>query len=212
MSVELVQRMSDVANHVENAEWIELWHEFKATFKPLLGESDRWDGFCFIMRDQLQRESCGIVETGTLREPGNWKGDGQSTRLWQWLREKKKGIAVSVDLDSRACLLASRECLKVHVHCSDSVIFLRSFFPFEITLLYLDTLEWGRTAGDEVDCWMNQVAELASIWAKLPKGCLIASDDSQSKDRGKPVLTRRLFEALGIEPVYDGYIVCWKKV
>ena len=84
-------------------------------------------------------------------------------------------------------------------------------FLSSIDLLYLDTLEWGRTPGDEVDCWMNQVAELASVWWRLPSGCLIASDDNQEPERGKPVLTRKLFESLGIKPVFDQYIVIWRK-
>ncbi len=188
-----------------------LVEQWEAEHKPLLGASGRWEGFCYLMRDQLEREHPVIIETGTLREPGNWKGDGQSTRLWQWVAEHKSGCMMSVDMDYRACELAKRECPKVHVICQDSVSFLRGFMPFAVTLLYLDSAQWGLLPQDNIDCWMNQVAELAAIWAKLPSGCLIASDDSQTVDRGKPVLTRRLFQALGIEPVHDSYIVAWKK-
>lgn len=201
----------DVAGHADGVERIKLFDEWVGEYKPLLGKSDRWDGFCFLMRDQLEREHPVIVETGTLREPGNWKGDGQSTRLWQWIMEHKRGVALSVDRSEKACELASRECPKVNVVCQDSVNFLRGFLPFGFTLLYLDSIEWGLTREACIDCWMNQVAELAAVWGKLPSGCLIASDDSQSADVGKPVLTRRLFEALGIQPEYDGYIVCWRK-
>jgi hypothetical protein len=190
---------------------LSLPERWEAEFRPLLGTSDRWEGFCYIMRDQLERDKPVIVETGTLREPGNWKGDGQSTRLWQWVAEQKDGISISVDKDFKACELARRECNKVHVVCNDSVTFLRGFLPFPISLLYLDSIEWGFTKESCVDCWMNQVAELASIWHWLPSGCLIASDDNQTVDRGKPVLTRKIFDALGLQPVYDGYIVVWKK-
>lgn len=189
----------------------ELYEQWVAEHKPLLGKSDRWEGFCYIMRDQLERERPVIIETGTLREPGNWAGDGQSTRLWQWIAEHKPGCAISVDMDLKACGLARRECNKVHVVCSDSITFLRGFMPFGVTLLYLDSIEWGPTYEENVNCWMNQLAEMAAIWSRLPSGCLIASDDSQTLERGKPVLTRQVLKMLGIEPVLDSYVAIWRK-
>lgn len=186
-----------------------LFEKWVAEHKPLLGRSDRWEGFCYIMRDQLAREQCFILETGTLREPGNWRGDGQSTRLWQWIVDHKRAFVISVDADLKACRLAQMECPQVKVEQADSIAFMRGFMPFPLTLVYLDSLVWE--PGQEIDCWMHQVAELAALWCRIPSGCLIASDDSQAVDRGKPVLTRRLFEALGIKPEYDGYVVVWRK-
>jgi hypothetical protein len=199
----------DVEGYTENADWAPLFEQWKAEFRPLLGKSQRWEGFCYIVRDLLKREHPVIVETGTLRQPGNWRGDGQSTRIWQWIMEHKKGIAVSVDIESSACDLARRECPAVHVYCADSPTFLRGFLPFAVDLLYLDSREWG--PGAEIQSCMHQIAELSAIYERLPSGCLIASDDSHSPDQGKPALTRRLLHMLGIEPVIDGYIVAWKK-
>jgi len=169
------------------------WEE---EFRPLLGKSTRWEGFKRIMADQLGREKCFILETGTLREPGNWRGDGQSTRLWQWLIENHQAFAISVDADVKACMLASRECPNVRVELGDSVAFMRGFMPFPLTLVYLDSIGG-----------MHQLAELAALWEKIPSGCLIASDDSPKK----PELTRKLLSAMGIEPEYDDYIVVWRK-
>lgn len=188
-----------------------LFDQWQAEFKPLLGNTARWEGFCYLMRDQLEREHPCIVETGTLRNSGNWHGDGQSTRLWDWIAEKKRGFVISVDQDSKACDLARYECQHSHIVCQDSISLLRGFLPVAPTLVYLDSIEWGLTREANIDCWMNQVGELAAIWGRLPSGCLIASDDSQSPDVGKPVLTRRLFEALGIPPEHDSYIIVWRK-
>jgi hypothetical protein len=199
----------DVAGHMDNPDRLELYYEWEAEFRPLLGSTARWTGFCYLMRYLLGRERPVIVETGTLRQPGNWKGDGQSTRLWQWVVERKSGLAVSVDVESTACDLARRECPSTHVVCQDSVTFLRGFFPFAVDLLYLDSREWG--PGAEMQSAMHQVAELSAIYERLPSGCLIASDDSHSADQGKPALTRRLLHILGIEPVIDSYIVIWRK-
>lgn len=186
-----------------------VFEQWQAEFKPLLGATARWEGFCYIMRDLLERPKPVIVETGTLRQPGNWRGDGQSTRLWQWVVEHRPGLAISVDIESSACDLSRKECPGVHVVCADSPAFLRGFLPFAIDLLYLDSREWG--PGAEVESTMHQVAELAAIWERLPSGCLIASDDSHSADQGKPALTRRLLHTLGIEPELDSYIVVWRK-
>lgn len=189
----------------------DLFEQWQAEFKPLLGDTARWDGFCYILRDQLSREHPCILETGTLRNAGNWHGDGQSTRIWDWIAKRKKGFVVSVDKDSAACFLAQMECQDSHIVCQDSIALFRGFLPVAPTLLYLDSIEWGATRETNISCWMNQVGELAAVWDKLPSGCLIASDDSQSPDIGKPVLTRRLFEALAIAPEHDSYIVCWRK-
>lgn len=185
---------------------VSLYDQWEAEFKPLLGKTGRWEGFCYIVKDLLSREKPVMLETGTLREPGNWKGDGQSTRLWSWIQEKKGGAAISVDLDNRACMAASRECPNVHVICQDSVSFLRGFQPFAIDLLYLDSFDANFEGAA-----MHQLAELSAIWDRLPAGCLVASDDQHDKDHGKPVLTRRLLHIIGIEPVLDSYVIVWKK-
>jgi len=186
-----------------------LYGQWESEFKPLLGSTARWDGFCYLVRDLLEREKPVIVETGTLRKPGNWKGDGCSTAIWNWIVGRKPGLAVSVDIESTSCDLARRECPGVHVVCADSPTFLRGFLPFAIDLLYLDSRDWGPEA--MLESAMHQVAELSAIYERLPSGCLIASDDSHSADQGKPALTRRLLRMLGIEPVLDSYIVVWRK-
>ena len=178
-------------------------------FKPLLGDSPRWEGFSLIVGDQLGRETVGIIETGTCRKPGDWAGDGQSTRVWDWILAHKPGIGVSVDVELAAVELSQKLCPRMHVVCQDSVSFLRGYIPFAPTLVYLDSRDWG--PGAEIASCMQQVAELAAIWERLPSGCLVASDDSHNPDQGKPALTRRLLHILGIEPILDSYIVVWQK-
>lgn len=189
----------------------DMFKQWQDEFRVLLGDTDRWEGFSYIVRDQLGREKPCIVETGTLRNVGNWRGDGQSTRIWDWIARKKRAMVVSVDYNAQAQSVAAMECQHSHVVCQDSVSFLRSWLPLAPTLLYLDSVEWGPTRESAISCWMQQVGELAAIWDRLPPGCLIASDDSASPDVGKPVLTRKLFEALGIAPELDTWIVVWRK-
>ena len=184
---------------------------FESAFEPLLGHTGRWDGFRFIIEDQLNRPSVGIVETGTCRTPHNWDGDGCATRLWDWLVERKGGWAVSVDIDIHACIASQEFCPHVQVVCADSVSFLRGILPGPLTLLYLDSFDYPEPIEQRKASMMHQAAELASVYAKLPSGCLIASDDSIAVDHGKPGLTRRMLEAFGIKPIVDSYIVVWRK-
>jgi len=182
--------------------------EFVEAFPQLRGTA-RWEGLSYLVGELLERPRPVILETGTCRKPGDWTGDGCATSVWNWVVERKNGMAISVDVDASSCDVARRICPKVHVVCADSPSFLRGFMPFALDLLYLDSRDWG--PGAELEACMHQVAELSAIWERLPSGCLIASDDSHSKDLGKPALTRRLLSILGIEPVLDSYIVVWKK-
>src|SRR5579883_200234 len=179
------------------------YEEWEAEFRPLLGHTARWEGFSYIVRDQLEREAPVIVETGSLRQPGNWEGDGGSTALWNWVGEGG-GRVFSVDLQAPAVFFPA----VTHI-TADSVGFLRNYWGPAPTLLYLDSYDYS--PGQEVNAAMHQVAELGAIWAKLPAGCLIASDYSHGPDAGKPVLTRRLLAAIGMQPLLDSYIVVWRK-
>lgn len=198
---------------VSAATWKALspYDQWEADFKPLLGDTGRWEGFSFIAKDQLERETIGIIETGTCRKPGDWKGDGQSTRVWDWIVAAKQGFGYSVDLDIAAVLSSQQLAPHMQVVCQDSISFLRGHIPFRPTLLYLDSFDYPEDLTVRVNACMHQVAELASIWGRLPSGCLIASDDSIDADNGKPAITRRILHALGIEPVLDSYVVVWKK-
>lgn len=192
-----------------------LVEQWENDFRPLLGDSPRWDGFKLIAADQLEREVVGILETGTCRKPGDWAGDGQSTRVWNWIighmnaARDRSAIGISVDVEMASVETSQKLAPHMHVFCHDSISFLRGYIPFQPTLLYLDSRDWG--PGAEVTSCMHQVAELAAIWERLPSGCLIASDDSHNADQGKPALTRRLLHVLNIEPILDSYIVVWRK-
>ena len=185
------------------------YQQWVEEFKPLLGVTPRLEGFCYLVRVLLQREKPVIIETWTLRELDNWVGDGQSTRIWDWVVRKTGGQAVSGDCSWEACNLAELACPNVGIFKVDSVVWLREAGFGKPSLLYLDSYDYH--LGQELNACMHQVAELAAIWDRLPSGCLIASDDSHGPNAGKPALTRRVFQALGIEPVVDGYIVVWRK-
>jgi hypothetical protein len=194
----------------EEGRTIDPYDQWEAEFKPLLGESSRWEAFKLIVADQLSRDRPVIVEAGTLRRAGNWDGDGCSTLVWDWILKHKPGRGVSVDIDMKAVQLAGGLCEKMQTVCYDSVSFLRAWNE-EPTLVYLDSCDYPEDLTTRINACMHQAAELGAIWSRVPSGCLIASDDSFDADNGKPAITRRILAALGIQPILDSYVVIWKK-
>ena len=188
-----------------------LYDRWETEFRPLLGHTGRWEGFSYIAKDQLERDAVMVLETGTCRKPGDWDGDGQATRVWDWIISHKHGFGYSVDIDIAAVQTSQKLAPHMQVICQDSVSFLRGHIPFAPSLLYLDSCDYPQDLTMRVNSCMHQAAEFAAIWSRLPSGCLIASDDSFDAQNGKPAITRLILQGLGIKPELDSYIVVWRK-
>jgi hypothetical protein len=186
-----------------------LLEQFEEKWKPYLGDTVRWTAFSFIAADLLAKPNPVIVETGTLRQPGNFRGDGQSTRLWDWIAKKTGGLAISTDIDLDYCRTAARLCPNVRVNQGDSVAFLRGYLPAGIDLLYLDAFDYSE--GQEISSMMHHAAELAAVWDQLPSGCLIAIDDCHSAASGKHALVREILHFINVHPEVTGYINVWRR-
>jgi len=182
---------------------------FLQDFYPLLGQTARWQGFNYIVTDLLRRPAPIIVETGTLRQPGNWAGDGQSTRVWDWLARKHAALVLSCDINFEYCQTAAKLCPAVEVICADSITFLRGYLPPTISLLYLDAFDY--TPGVEISSMMHHAGELAAVWDRLPKGALIAIDDCHSDNNGKHALVKQMLKCFGTAPELESYIHVWRK-
>lgn len=185
--------------------------KFKSSFLPLYGEQDqRWPGFLFIAEQLIAlNRPVIIVETGTMREPGNYQGDGSATQIWNWLAQETGGVAITIDLDPHATALAQKYCGHTVALTRDSITALRNFLPQPIDLMFHDSFDYQ--PGQEVNSMFHMVAELGSIWPRLPKDCLIAVDDCHSAAQGKHALIRRCLAGLNIQPLQEGYITVWKK-
>jgi hypothetical protein len=160
-------------------------------------------------------ESAGkglIVETGTARTKDNWNGDGQSTLIFDWLCDNLPVNAKSVDLDPVAVEIAKSQVKNVEVVCSDSVKFLSSLKDEELSelkLLYLDSFDYKEELA--LDCQFHHMAELSTIWAKIPSGCLIVVDDRVNHHVGKHFMVAYFMHKLNIEPYFVGYQIGWIK-
>jgi len=155
----------------------------------------RQEGFTKIFEELLNKNKSEylIIETGTVRKKDNWRGDGQSTRIFDKFVNQYGGIVVSIDNDPVAIDLAKNLVSdKVHFITGDSVRFLdKCPFKQEIDLLYLDSYDSSFHPTNDTDeskireyykqnhlSALHVLKELCAVWTSLPDGCLVLTDDN----------------------------------
>ena len=75
--------------------------QYRRYFRPRLDK--RAEGFDMLFQSlQALGRSLLIVETGTLRLPGNWEGDGQSTFMFDALVRESGGVLISIDVTNES--------------------------------------------------------------------------------------------------------------
>ena len=174
-------------------------------------------GFDIMFRLLLNKKqnNFSIIETGTLRTPGQWK-DGQSAFLFTEFVITHGGQVRSVDIDPTACAIAST-ALPVEqfsVTCSDSVEWLHQLTELDsVDLFYLDSwdVDWANdTASAE-----HHLKEFYAIESFLRPGTVVAIDDNSRwchsghrAGKGRAVL--EYLESKGHFPIYDEYQIIWQ--
>ncbi len=156
---------------------------------------------------------CFIVETGTAWDEENWDGQGQSTRVFDWVAEflkRGKTSVVSIDIRKEASDYARKHTQNVDYIIGDSVSTLSKFqFPEQIGLLYLDSFDW--TQDLNLQSAFHHMMELATVWAKLPSGCMVVVDDRHGDGKGKHWAVEGFMQTLGIEPAFKNHQMGWIK-
>lgn len=188
-------------------------HEIYPQYSSRL--SMRSDGFSTIF-ELLERKISSnrplIIETGSLRQPGNWEGDGQSTYLFNLFAQYYNGIVYSVDIDP----ICSKNCTDLNLNnvisvTSDSIKFL-SLLPNaeEIDLLYLDSYDLD--FNNPEPSATHHLEELTQVFSYLTSGTVIAVDDNIIRDGikiGKGYLVEEYLSKKNCILVYDGYQKVW---
>lgn len=177
----------------------------------------RADGFdlIFELLENLNQTEYHIIETGTLRNPGNWK-DGQSALLFTEFVASKTGSVRSVDIDPVAVANAKSAITGQHfsVTCSDSVIWLQQQSNLSnVDLFYLDS--WDVKWEDDHNSAEHHLREFLAIEPYLKSGAIVAIDDnsrflSTNARTGKGRRIVEYLESKQIQPVYDAYQIIYK--
>lgn len=181
------------------------------------GMYNRAVGFDIIFRLLLNQKlsNFGIVETGTLRTPGNWV-DGQSAKLFTEFVDQHGGWMRSVDIDPKACQTARDHITSANfsVEQSDSVAWLAQQTDLnQVDLFYLDS--WDVDWMDDTASADHHLREFQTIEPHLKPGCVVALDDNSRwvnnyRRTGKG---RRVVEYLQDQnhlPIYDEYQIIFQ--
>ena len=181
------------------------------------GFYNRAVGFDIIFRLLLnqKKSNFNIVETGTLRTPGNWM-DGQSARLFTEFVELYNGQMRSVDIDLVACEAARNTITsnKFSVAHSDSVAWLKQQTDLDqVDLFYLDSydVDWN----DDTPSADHHLNEFMVIQPYIRPGVVVVVDDNSrwvnnSRRTGKGRGVVEYLEGQGHFPIYDEYQIIFQ--
>jgi hypothetical protein len=187
----------------------------KRGLKP--GLYQRAEGFdiIFAYLEGLGQDQYHIIETGTLRNPDNWK-DGQSALLFTEFVNHHSGTVRSVDIDQAAVDTANSSidstCFKSY--CSDSVTWLEQQSDLDkVDLFYLDS--WDVKWNDDHTSAEHHLKEFLAIEPHLKPGAIVAIDDNArfletNARTGKGRRIAEYLESKGIMPIYDAYQIIYK--
>jgi hypothetical protein len=186
--------------------------QFEHFFKPRLHQ--RADGFTAIFAALgAQREPPLILETGCLRIPGNWPGDGQSTFMFDALARDRHGTVISIDITPESIDTARRACSSAtQLICNDSVAALHALSQTirrPADLLYLDSFDLDPS--NPAPSALHHLMELTAARPLVDRGTIICVDDYQVGDLkgGKGLLVDRFLARCNVRVLYSGYQKVW---
>lgn len=192
---------------------------FARDYRPRL--SKRADGFAALFAELAQMPGpLLILETGTLRLPANWEGDGQSSYLFDVFVQAEQALGrpgefLSIDLSLDSIAAARRVCSGVaNLICNDSVRALHSLARLldgrKASLLYLDSFDLD--VADPLPSATHHMMELAAAAPLLTTGSLVAVDDYciDGAAGGKGLLVDLYMESINAVVVHSAYQKIWR--
>jgi hypothetical protein len=190
--------------------------QFARYYRPRLEK--RAQGFeCLIAALSRPREGLVIVETGSLRVPGNWAGDGQSSFLFDALVRDRGGTLVSIDVTLESLDAARRVCSSaINLVLGDSVATLHNLgllLARRIDLLYLDSFDLD--PDNPMPSAIHHAMELMAARALIGPGTIVAIDDYHvegSEVGGKALIIDQYLERIRAPVLFSGYQKVWQLV
>jgi hypothetical protein len=187
--------------------------QFERFFKPRLGV--RAEGFATLFRHLAQRSAQPLIlETGSMRIPGNWQGDGQSTFMFDTLVRTTGGLLFSIDTTLESIETARRACSSAtNLLLGDSVATLQHLSRLirrPADLLYLDSYDLD--AKNPMPSAIHHALEMMAANTLVGPDTLICVDDYcvDSQVGGKGLLLDRYFSRVRAEVLYSGYQRIWR--
>jgi hypothetical protein len=196
----------------EPAAGIRFEEQFHRHFKPRLGK--RADGFAALFDALLRpRRDLLVLETGCIRIPGNWEGDGQSRFMFDALVRDRYGLFFSIDINLESIDTARRACSSAtHLICNDSIAALHALsraLPMKASLLYLDSYDVD--VADPMPSAIHHALELAAASPLIGPGTIVCVDDyGIGSEGGKGMILDRFFSKIRAQVLHCGYQKMWR--
>lgn len=204
---------------IDALDMFDFWSWFEAEAKPKLGKRAETFAQMFRYLDSFERP-VHIIETGCMRDPNAWAGDGCSTLMFDRYIQGTDGSLHSCDIDQDAVKLCwsmvgdqSQSCIS----CEDSVDYLRGMASYQkpwCDLLYLDSYDL-----DPIKPLLSEIHHINELLAALPllrPDTLVVVDDSPShvalgrlRVTGKGKLVAEYANEVGAKLMFAGYQVGW---
>jgi predicted O-methyltransferase YrrM len=184
----------------------------KKTVYPNISQRSEPFRLIFSLLEDKGKNFYNIVETGVVRNLGNWN-DGQSSILFEDFLKHHAGLLRSVDINESTCNVANNilDNAISKVTCSDSILFLSNIKISDVDLFFLDS--YDVVFKDDTASADHHLKEFKIIEPNLSKGTLVAIDDNTYFNGNRSGKGRKIFEYLqekNIQPIYDGYIIIYK--
>lgn len=197
-----------VADFDQTLRFPEQFHRF---FHPRLGK--RAGGFAVIFEALARQPRPLIVETGCLRIPGNWEGDGQSSFMFDALARARQGLFFSIDALPESIETARRALSSAaNLICNDSVAGLHALSRMvngTASLLYLDSFDLD--LDNPLPSAVHHILELTAARPLIGPGTIVCVDDYEVLGRkgGKGLILDQFFSAIRAEVLHSGYQKVW---
>lgn len=186
---------------------------FEEFFVPRL--QHRADGFRIIFDHLASVPAPLILETGCLRMPNNWEGDGQSTFQFDCYVRSNGGAVISIDVGHKSIESARRACSsKTSLILNDSVAGLHTLSGLggrKASLVYLDSFDLD--VNNPLPSATHHILELAAVRPLLGPGAIVCVDDyalNGFEPGGKGQIIDMFMSSIYAETLYSGYQKIWK--
>lgn len=186
--------------------------QFAQFFRPRLGK--RADGFATLFAALAARPAPLIIETGCLRTPANWEGDGQSSFVFDALVRDRHGKFLSIDASAESIATARRACSSAaNFICNDSISALHTLSQLvrgPADLLYFDSLDFDPV--NPLPSAIHHAMELTAAGSLRGSGTIVCVDDYgvTGGSGGKGLILDMFFTRIGAEVLHTGYQKIWR--
>jgi hypothetical protein len=192
-------------------EYLPFEEQFRRFFQPRLGK--RADGFAAIFQALTGHPRPLIIETGCLRTPDNWEGDGQSSFMFDALARDRRGQFLSIDISVENVATARRACSSAaNFLCNDSVAALHALSQIvrgPASLVYLDSFDLD--SANPLPSAIHHAMELTAARPLLGPGTIVCVDDYcvGGGTGGKGLIVDMFFTSIRSDVLHCGYQKVW---